>query len=343
MKTWLSLGTVFALTFSAYTHASPSSLENIINVSETKPCFSGVFESYDTWVNALASRKKHFDKARFPFSKAEFSHYQSTLDCYSFTYSVEGNPVIGFLVKPKIATGATPTLIFNRGGNGNYGSLNMGRIMHSVMPVAEQGFVVIASSYRGNQRVKYEDFVADNSQDQFGGRDVNDVVALVDILKQLPFADTEQLGVYGSSRGGMQSFLFAKSYPDITAIATVSGSADLYTAVTENQRPNFTRMVQKRIPDYEAHAESALKARSPVYWADTIPDVPVLIIHAKDDERVLFSEAETLNNELNKLDREVTFKIYPTGGHGLRDAPKGEVNRIIGDFFKQALKEKIKQ
>ena len=63
----------------------------------------------------------------------------------------------------------------------------------------------------------------------------------------------------------------------------------------------------------------------------------MLIVHAKDDDRVMFNEAEALYNELTRLDREVTFKVYPSGGHSLRDAPKGEVNRLIGAFFKQAL------
>lgn len=343
MKQILNLGTLLALLFSAYANALYLPLEDIDNVSKTRPCFSGVFKDYDTWLNTLASRKKNFNKARFPFSKTEFDHYQSTLECYSFTYLVDGNPVVGFLVKPKSVAGTIPTLIYNRGGNGSYGSLNMGRIMRSVMPIAEQGFVVIASSYRGNQRIKLEDFVTNDSQDQFGGKDVNDVIALVDILKQLPYANVQQLGVYGSSRGGMQSFLFAKAHPEITAIATVSGSADLYTTIMENRRPAFTRMVQKRIPNYEEHAESALKARSPVYWVDAIPDVPVLIVHAKDDDRVMFNEAETLYDELTKLHREVTFKVYSSGGHSLRDAPKGEVNRLIGAFFKQALTVTVTQ
>ncbi|NOZ66573.1 MAG: prolyl oligopeptidase family serine peptidase, partial [Alphaproteobacteria bacterium] len=58
------------------------------------------------------------------------------------------------------------------------------------------------------------------------------------------------------------------------------------------------------------------KEVSPYHRADEI-NAPLLIIHAKDDFRVRFRQAEKMVKKLKKLKKDVTFVVMEDGGHTL--------------------------
>lgn len=297
-------------------------------------CFQDQYESYDKWVGFL-SKRPTFNIENFPFSKDEFETYQSTLSCNIFSYQVSNVTVQGYLIYPNDAKEPLPTIIYNRGGNTTYGMVNMGRMLHDLMPLAAEGFVVIGSQYRwSGKRLKREDFVADGTEDQYGGIDVEDVLALVPIIKSLDIADSSRIGVYGSSRGGMQSYLFAKRYPDIKAMAIVAGLSDLFSF--RDRSENSRLLLSTLIPDFAENEEAALKARSAIYWADQLPKVPVLLIHAKDDERVTYANAVQMTEKFSQYGIPFEFKSYDTGGHDLT-GHKAEVEKALIGWFKTHL------
>ena len=120
------------------------------------------------------------------------------IDVRSITYVSDGLKVKGYLVAPKEG-GKLPCVIYNRGGNREFGAwtdrgaaLQLGRI-------AAWGYLVIASQYRGN--------AGGEGVEEFGGRDVNDVLNLLTLLASQPRADTARVGMYGWSRGGMMTYL----------------------------------------------------------------------------------------------------------------------------------------
>ena len=76
-------------------------------------------------------------------------------------------------------------------------------MMRNLFPIANQGFVIIGSQYRGTGS-------KNNLLDEFGGKDVNDVTALLDYIPSIKDADPERIGMYGASRGGMQTHLVLK-------------------------------------------------------------------------------------------------------------------------------------
>lgn len=90
----------------------------------------------------------------------------------------------GFLGHPK-GNGLYPAIIYNRGGYGEYGVLEGWEVALFV----EAGYVAVASQYRGN--------AGSEGKEQFGGRDVNDVLNLVPLLKQFPYVDPERIGMMG--------------------------------------------------------------------------------------------------------------------------------------------------
>ncbi|MAF76163.1 MAG: hypothetical protein CMF17_09990 [Idiomarinaceae bacterium] len=321
---------ILLLSFSV--HSVP--LEKVDTVINTTTCYKGPFASHESWVRWL-SQRPGFKIERFPFSKAQFDTFKSTLTCSLFIYDVDGVAVNGYIIYPKEAKTALPTLIYNRGGNTHYGMMNFGSMMYYLMPLAEQGFVVIGSQYRwSGMRKKAEDFLADGTEDQFGGIDVNDVLALIPIAEKLDIADTSRLGVYGASRGGMQSFLVAKAHQDIKAIAVSAGISDVREFY---QRSDKTKLLlSKLIPDFDSRGQAALAERSAVLWADELPDAPVLLLHARDDKRVAFSQSQAMTTALKAAGKEVKFVQFETGGHDL-SPHREEVQQAITKWFQTHL------
>lgn len=305
-------------------------LEKIDTVINATTCYKGPFESYEKWVGWLSERPG-FNIERFPFSKPQFDDFKSTLTCSLFIYDVSGVAVNGYIIHPKDTASPLPTIIYNRGGNSHFGMMNFGTMMYYLMPLAQQGFVVIGSQYRwSGERKKAEDFVADDTEDQFGGIDVNDVLALIPIVKQLDTADSTRIGVYGTSRGGMQSFLVAKANQDIKAIPVSAGISDVREFY---QRSDKTKLLlSKLIPDFDSRGQDALADRSAVLWADELPDAPVLLLHAKDDKRVDFSQSQVMAAALKAANKPVKFIQYESGGHDL-STHREEVQNAVTTWF----------
>ena len=101
-----------------------------------------------------------FGHSYFPQAVYEEARTQKEFDILEITYASDGLPVRGMLIKPKTqGTQKWPAIIFNRGGNGELGSItDSGQPCCSVNTscldvadlylLARAGFVVIASDYR---------------------------------------------------------------------------------------------------------------------------------------------------------------------------------------------------
>ena len=221
---------------------------------------------------------------------------------YTLTYWSDGLRINGFLGKP-IGDGQYPAIIYNRGGYEDLGALEGWRIV----PAVEAGFVTVASQYRGN--------AGSDGKDEFGGDDVNDVLALLPLLKKLAYVDPERIGMMGHSRGGMMTYLALKQDTlsgsnDIKAAVVVGGVADLFSLVRD--QPMFLSMVGI-VPEADPEL---YKFRSAVYWPALI-NTPLLIEHGEADEWVSVEQAKELAKVLNQNNKTVSLIIYPGEDHPL--------------------------
>ncbi|TLX48051.1 peptidase [Pseudoalteromonas phenolica] len=327
-----------AALFSSISALAASTINNQ-QVEQQKSCFSGRFETYGIWrgmienkikrrvtePQKIAQRMKVFDDR---FGEEQFNAFKDKLDCTNFKYKVDGNDVWGYVIKPKGSVQLLPTLIYNRGGNGNFGSVVFGAMMANLFPIAEQGFVIIGSQYRGT-------FSKDDNLDQFGGEDVNDVLALLDLIPHLNGADTNRIGMFGASRGGMQTHLAAKQTSKIKAIATIAGSADLKTGL--EIRANMEKVYKNRIPNYAQNKDHELAKRSVLNWVDTMPkDRPILLIHGEKDKRVSATHSENLAAALKKHKVPHKLVLYPEDNHFL-ERSKSQADAEIVSWFKAHL------
>jgi dipeptidyl aminopeptidase/acylaminoacyl peptidase len=232
---------------------------------------------------------------------------------YELTYWSDGLRVKGIFGYPKGA-GPYPAVIFNRGGNRDYGAL----CGWELIPFVESGYVTVGSQYRGN--------VGGEGVEEFGGADVNDVLNLVLLLKSLPIVDPERIGMVGMSRGGMETYVALKQDPDdgiqdIKVAAVVSGVADMFMWSEELQGiledvmiPLIGASPQDRPDLYEA--------RSATYWPELI-NVPLLIQHGEADDRISVAEARKLAQGLQEAGKTVELVVYPGEDHALSQHKKG--------------------
>ncbi len=190
------------------------------------------------------------------------------------------------------------------------------------------GFVVIGCNYRGSGRSE--------GTDEFGGRDVNDVLNLIEVVKEFPKADTARIGMYGWNRGGMMTYLALIKSRKIKAGVVGGAPADL----TIIDRPEMeSKVYAELIPDYSTNKHAELTKRSILFRVNELPaNVPILILHGTADWRVNVSNSTRLASELAKYGRPHEIKIYEGGDHGL-SAYQNEVDEEVIKWFNKYLRE----
>ena len=246
------------------------------------------------------------------------SEFKDKIDFHKIRYLSDGLEVVGFIFKPKNLNSKLPVLIFNRGGNREYGKLSS-KLFKYLSFLASNNYVVLASQYRGND--------GGQGREQFGGTDINDVLDLIPLAKSLQFTDPNNIFMLGFSRGGMMTYLAIKYGAQINAAAVVGGIADLWRWYGER---SGVRIILGQLVGLD---KKNYDKRSAVYWPEKI-DVPILILHGARDGRVNVKQAKELSKKLDELDKEYELVIFPTGNHSIGNF-KAERNTKIFEWFEK--------
>jgi dipeptidyl aminopeptidase/acylaminoacyl peptidase len=207
------------------------------------------------------------------------------------TYESDGLTITGLMALPSTITrNAHPVLMFNRGGSGEYGKLTVLNVLRHLAPFVQKGYLVFASNYRGND--------GGEGEDEFGGRDLDDVFALLAIAKNHQGFDGKNAYMLGHSRGGMMTYIALKRDPHcVNAAISLAGLSDV-----RHFRTNHTQA---------DHIE-----RSALCWPQDI-HTPLLLLHGDADEAVEVEQSIALNAALKERGKEVELHIYPGGNHSL--------------------------
>lgn len=258
--------------------------------------------------------------------------YLDNIDIYAIKYLSDGLKINGLLVKPK-KQGKYPCIIYNRGGNRDFGALKIAHGAITLGQIAQKGYVVIASQYRGN--------AGSEGNEEFGGKDVNDITVLTEVLKEVNDADTDKIGMYGWSRGGMMTYIALTKSNKIKAAVVGGAVSDNFRLIKD--RPEMeTAVLSELIPDYENNKNSELEKRSAIKWADKFPkNVPILMLHGNSDWRVKSEQSLTLALELEKNRVPYRLIIFEGGDHGIFEHKK-EVNEQVLKWFDKYLKNDTK-
>jgi len=239
---------------------------------------------------------------------------------YRIVYLSQGHKVVGYILEPKEPpTMPCPCIIYNRGGSNEFGSIKIGQLFLYLCRFALQGYITFFTQYSGNG--------GSEGKDEFGGRDLEDVLNLYEIIKQYKNADSRRVGMYGASRGGMMTYLSISRVDWIRAAVVLSGLADLPSQLV--YRPE---MLQK-FKDMFDGAESDLIKRSALYFGDKFKkNVPLLMMHGSADWRVSPLDSIMLSAKLYKEKVPHRLVLFEGGDHALTEFKEESVNMSIAWF-----------
>lgn len=264
------------------------------------------------------------NKIEYQYLLDSNEYLEIPIETYKIRYISDGLKITGFINKPK-NNKTYPILIFNRGGNRDFGAHGMESIKYQQY-LSSKGFIVLSTQLRGN--------LFSEGKDEMGGKDLNDIFKLIEIGESLAFAKKDKIGVLGFSRGGMNTYQISRLTDKITAIAVVG--APVNPRLDFDSRPEmYTRVFKQLVGDTVQH-ESEYDYRSPILWAEEINE-PALIMHGADDWRVLPINAELMIKKFQELEKEFEYQIFEGGDHGLHSHRELRDKKII-DWFNKYLK-----
>ncbi len=252
--------------------------------------------------------------------------YLDSVNIYGYNYSSYDNLKIrGFLIEPRIK-GNYPVIIFNRGGNKDNGLVSLQTMTDFLSKIAVKGYIIIGSQLRGNSQSE--------GNDEFGGKDIGDVLKLLEIIDHQSNADIKKIGMLGVSRGSMTSYLVLKETNRVKVNVTIGGIADL----NQKERPEMYELYKQLIPDFDKNPSKELDKRSPILSIPLIKNKQLknFIIHGANDERVNVDNALLLFNNLKSNNLSTKLLIYEDANHGINNNTDNLLNEIIL-FFKNHL------
>lgn len=206
-----------------------------------------------------------------------------------------------------------PTLMLFRSGNRKFALPFPGDDLATI-----GDYTIISSTLRGG---------INKGQDEFGGKDVDDIKNLIDFLptlsKELNFtSESKCLFMIGPSRGGLEMFVTIAHNPDlqrrVTKIVALSSILDLHEQITS--RP--TDMKQMLIRDFGYKdgpaGETWIAQRDPLKMVSHIrQSLPILIIQGTADNRVALDEGYHMLKVLRGTGHQVDYWEIKNGNHTL--------------------------
>jgi dipeptidyl aminopeptidase/acylaminoacyl peptidase len=177
--------------------------------------------------------------------------------------------------------------------------------------LANRGYLVIKPNFRGSDGygVKFEQM----GKRQWGGTMQDDVTDTARWAIETGLADPARLCIVGGSYGGYAALLGAVKTPDLFACAvSVNGVVDLPLLWTDDAKFIWYRQMRDSIGENR----SDLKKISPYHRAEEIK-IPVMLVAAKDDNRVNYKHSKRMYKKLNKLKKPVQYIELKSGGHSI--------------------------
>lgn len=252
---------------------------------------------------------------------------------YQVVLETEDGPVENWVWEPPAAR-PHPTLIFFHGGpHGAVGPYFPN--LYQIMPVSH-GFVVACPNFRGSGG--YGMAFANLCRENWGPKEGEDGVALIQHLLEAGIAAPGQVGVYGGSYGGFMTNWMLTRHPDaqqaavsmstIANLTTLALSIDHWESIqTDMGGPPWA------IPDY-------YREHSPITYVDRVT-APVLILQGSEDRTCPSLEAEQFFVALRWQKKPVMWVEYPGEAHGYqirgRLSTRIDVTRRILEWFQKHL------
>lgn len=203
---------------------------------------------------------------------------------------------------------------------------------HIVRELIAQGYVIIASDYRGSTGYGSGMYRLID----YGGLEVDDVYAGREyMLKNYDFVDENRVGILGWSHGGlitlMNIFQYPKDFKVAFAGVPVSDLIARMGYMTQGYRDLYS--ARYHIGKTAAEDVNEYRRRSPAWQAEKL-QTPLLIHTNTNDEDVNVLEVEHLIKSLKAAGKEFEYQIF-------EDAPGGHSFDRLDTFMAKEIRVKI--
>jgi dipeptidyl aminopeptidase/acylaminoacyl peptidase len=240
----------------------------------------------------------------------------------TFMYEArDGEKVEGLLITPKgqAPEKGWPLILMVHGGpEAHYSD---GWLTAYSMPgqyAAAKGYAVYYPNYRGStgRGVAY----AKQHQNDYAGKEFNDLVDGVDALVKAGLVDRARVGITGGSYGGYASMWGATALTEHFAAAVAFvGISNQVSKFGTSDIPNEMHLVHSLKWPWEDNWMNLLE-RSPIFHAGKA-NTPILILHGEKDTRVHPSQSMELYRSIKvRTNTPARLVFYPNEGHGNRRA-----------------------
>lgn len=203
-----------------------------------------------------------------------------------------------------------------------------GRVAHPTWGLdhylAQQGYVLLNIDVAGSaghgtafrQRIGLD----------YGGIDIADIESGTRYLGQTGYIDSERLGIWGSSYGGLMTAMAMFTRPSLFKAGVAGAPAtNVLHALTGEMR------VMGRPQDHPLEYARS----SPYTHAENLQGA-LMIIHGMRDDVVLFRDSVALTHKLMQLGKDVDLVALPDAGHGWDDEGLYQTvhafRRLVGHF-----------
>ncbi|MEC3907060.1 S9 family peptidase [Tamlana sp. 2201CG12-4] len=232
-------------------------------------------------------------------SKKEFS-----------TLNVNGNDLNMWMIKPADFDDAKayPMLMTQYSGPGSQEVANQWHSANDYwyQHLAQQGYIVVCidgrgTGYKGAAFKKV-------TQNQLGKYEVEDQIQAAKQLGELPYVDSDRIGIWGWSFGGFMSsnclFKGNDVFKMAIAVAPVSSWRFYDTIYTER----YMTTPQENAGGYDEN--------SPINHVDKLKG-DFLLIHGSGDDNVHLQNTMRLAEALIQADKQFEWAVYPDKNHGI--------------------------
>lgn len=241
---------------------------------------------------------------RIPFEHKKWSSHEMTY--YSDSFKVRA-----LMVAPDTdnADEVKDINVYLRGGKGQVGRVRLGRLLQFM----RDDTVVVAPYYRGSN--------GSEGMDELAGRDVEDVVALIGILRDR--YTNARVNLIAFSRGGLQAMNTIR-YVKVNSLLMLNAVSSIYQMYDE--RVDLRGMMRRMVGHPKKEPEQ-YDLREAILHELYLPRM--LVIHGSIDRLVDIENARILTDYLDSVGHPYIFEVFDGERHALTPRAVSAMKRLF--------------
>jgi dipeptidyl aminopeptidase/acylaminoacyl peptidase len=178
---------------------------------------------------------------------------------------------------------------------------------------ALSNFIVLAPNFRGSTSFGKE-FETLNDRD-WGGGHIKDLVWAKKALKDVPYADLDNVFIAGRSFGGYSTLAAITYYPnEFKAAVAIVAIGDLFEFLETIPPSEGWQNEFKSEVGIVGKDDKLIRERSPFFHAEKV-NIPLKVYHTENDTRTRIENMDKYVAKLRKLGKPVEYEVIKGEGH----------------------------